>query len=122
MDEQQFRRNIGLAKSLGSEYMAGYRIGLSRHYYGERYQLPASVETLSDAKAHGERAHGFVDGLHGRSPELPQDEDEEAMSSIYIELPTRLKARYVRAAQRRGSKLIPWCISALNAAAASEEE
>lgn len=39
------------------------------------------------------------------------------MSTIHFDVPAEKKAAYVKAAQRAGEKLVPWAISALDAAA-----
>ncbi|PJJ97047.1 hypothetical protein CO615_10480 [Lysobacteraceae bacterium NML75-0749] len=43
--------------------------------------------------------------------------DEEKMTAIHFALPTHKKNAYVRAAQQRGQKLVPWVLEALDKAA-----
>lgn len=42
---------------------------------------------------------------------------EDKTSVIHFVLPTRKKSAYVRAAQQRGQKLVPWVLEALDKAA-----
>lgn len=112
MHEQLFKRYAAEAKIIGGDYAAGYMMGLRRHYHGDRFELPAPVETLLDAQRFGERAAGFADGLAGRAPVLPGK-----MGVVHFDVPQRQKSAWVRAAQRADSKLIPWIMARLDEAA-----
>ena len=123
MNESKFQTFLLAAKeTIGGEYFMGYQQGLRRFFHGEKFMLPAPVETLRGVP--GERGEGFSAGLDGKPPRgmhanlgnLNAQGDLPADTQLQLRLNSAAKARYVKAAKRDGLKLSAWVIKHLDAA------
>lgn len=66
MSEERFRTLMRRASALTSEYGAGYKTGLRKHFHGDAFGDPGELAAI--AAGQDERARGYHDGLAGRDP------------------------------------------------------
>lgn len=73
MTESEFRALARSVAQLASEYGAGYRLGLRRHHYGEKFGTAAEHEQRMalglDGDPREEMGRGYRDGFAGKPPE-----------------------------------------------------
>jgi len=122
MDRKKFEAYLKAAKAIDGDYSTGYQQGLRRHYHGEQFALPTSIEVLQERD--DERGEGFRDGYSGKPPRGFHGGLGNANAAGEVELDSWLqvrvngsaKAGWVKKAQAEGLKLSAWVIKTLNQA------
>jgi hypothetical protein len=117
MDESRFKTLMGRARSLQSDYGAGYQRGLRRHYDGERFGTAEEHAKWSRLGLDGDRreelGRGYRDGCDGRDPEPligrpPLPDGEGKTARVEWRTTDERKAKAQRLAEAAGLSLSAW--------------
>lgn len=125
MNQKKFETLMAAAGSVGGDYEKGYQRGLRRHYHGEKFGTDEEHKQWSSLSGHRqELGDGYRDGFSGKPPRgfhgnignLNAQGDLPADSQLQVRLNKRVKAAFVKQAQREGLKLSQWVNKTLESA------
>lgn len=123
MQESKFKAFMSAVKTIGSEYGEGYRLGLRRHYHGEKFGYESEHQKLLALSDHRqELGNGYRDGFagippkgfHGNTGNLNAAIASPADSQLQVRVRSEIKQGYASQAKLEGVTLSSWVLKTLN--------
>ncbi len=123
MQEQQFAIFIQYVTPPKNYYDLGYQRGLRRFYHGEKFGTQSEHEEWMNLSGNRKNmGKGYQDGFsglppagyHGNIGNQNARKEQTADSTLVIRLNSRVKAGYVKQAQKEGLKLSEWVLKKLS--------